>query len=160
MESKEADRKISDKETKKTEQRVIYSATSKWGTDKVPTSATERKRRGCVKAVAMGTRMVHAKGGYGGQIQATHSGITQEMPVQPTTRSMKLQSILLITLFIIECRTSGYVLFWNQFMVEVDRSSIAKISKFNYFLELVKGKPEEDILDLPHSQNGYKLEQT
>ena len=82
------------------------------------------------------------------------------MPAQPTTRSMKLQSILLITLFIIECTTSGYVLFWNQFLVEVDGSGIAKISEFNYILELVKGKPEEDILDLPHSQNGYKLEQT
>ena len=104
--------------------------------------------------------MVHAKGGYGGQIQATHSGIMQEMPAQPTTRSMKLQSILLITLFITECTTSGYVLFWNQFMVKVDGSGVAKISKFNYILELAKGKPEEDFLDLPHSQNRYKLEQT
>ena len=44
-------------------------------------------------------------------------------------------------------------------MFKVDGSGIAKISKFNYILELVKGKPEEDVLDLPHSQNGYKLEQ-
>ena len=38
--------------------------------------------------------------------------------------------------------------FWNQFSVEVDRSSMAKISKFNYLLEVVKGKPKEDILGL------------
>ena len=38
--------------------------------------------------------------------------------------------------------------FWNQFSVEVDGSSMAEISKFNYLLELVKGKPKEDILGL------------
>ena len=45
--------------------------------------------------------------------------------------------------------------FWNQFSVEVDGSSMAEISKFNYLLELVKGKPQEDILGLPHSTEGY-----
>ena len=55
--------------------------------------------------------------------------------------------------------------FWNQFMVEVDGSCIPEISKFNYLLELVTGKPKEDILGLPHSDDGYKeakriLEQT
>lgn len=45
---------------------------------------------------------------------------------------------------------------WNQFTVEVDGSSIAEISKFNYLLELVKGKPRDDILGLPHTQEGYE----
>ena len=45
--------------------------------------------------------------------------------------------------------------FWNQFTVEVDGSAISEISKFNYLLELVKGKPKEDILGLPHTQDGY-----
>ena len=35
--------------------------------------------------------------------------------------------------------------FWNQFTVEVDNSNISNISKFNYLLELVEGKPREDI---------------
>ena len=46
--------------------------------------------------------------------------------------------------------------FWNQFVIEVDGSSIADISKFNYLLELVEGKPKEDILGLPHTEDGYK----
>ena len=46
--------------------------------------------------------------------------------------------------------------FWNQFFIEVDGSSIADISKFNYLLELVEGKPKEDILGLPHTEDGYK----
>lgn len=41
-------------------------------------------------------------------------------------------------------------------MVEVDGSGIAKISKFNYLLELVKGKLREDILGLPHTEKGYE----
>lgn len=49
-------------------------------------------------------------------------------------------------------------LFWNG-------SSFSEISKFNYLLELVKGKPKDDILGLPHTGDGYKeakriLEQT
>ena len=39
--------------------------------------------------------------------------------------------------------------------VEVDGSSMAEISKFNYLLELVKGKPKKDILGLPHCTEGY-----
>jgi len=39
--------------------------------------------------------------------------------------------------------------------VEVDVSCISEISKFNYLLE-VGGKPKEDILGLPHSEDGYK----
>ena len=45
--------------------------------------------------------------------------------------------------------------FWNQFTVEVDGATISEISKFNYLLELVKGKPKEDILGLPHTEDGY-----
>ena len=46
--------------------------------------------------------------------------------------------------------------FWNQFSVEVDGSGISEISKFNYLLELVEGKPKDDILGLPHTQEGYE----
>ena len=45
--------------------------------------------------------------------------------------------------------------FWNQFSVEVDGSSIAEYSKFNYLLELVKEKSKEDILVSPHSTESY-----
>ena len=45
--------------------------------------------------------------------------------------------------------------FWNEFTVEVDGSGISEISKFNYLLELVKGKPKEDILGLMHTEDGY-----
>ena len=48
-----------------------------------------------------------------------------------------------------------WVRFWNQFSVEVDRSTISEISKFNYLLELTKGKPRNDILGLPHTTDGY-----
>ena len=48
--------------------------------------------------------------------------------------------------------------FWNQFSVKVNGSSISEISKFNYFLELTKGKPREDILGLPHTSDGYMEE--
>ena len=46
--------------------------------------------------------------------------------------------------------------FWNQFSVEINDSCIAEISKFNYLLELVKGKPRDDILGLPHTEEGYE----
>jgi len=39
--------------------------------------------------------------------------------------------------------------------VEVDGAKISEISKFNYLLELTKGKPREDILGLPHTKEGY-----
>ena len=48
-----------------------------------------------------------------------------------------------------------WVRFWNQFSVEVNRSTISKISKFNYFLELTKSKPRYDILGLPHTTDVY-----
>ena len=79
----------------------------------------------------------------------------------------KLQSVKLqkytITPFYGEYK--DWLRFWNQFTVEVDGSCISEISKFNYLLELVGGKPKEDILGLPHSEDGYKeakriLEQT
>ena len=37
----------------------------------------------------------------------------------------------------------------------MDGAAISEISKFNYLLELVKGKPKEDILGLPHTEDGY-----
>ena len=46
--------------------------------------------------------------------------------------------------------------FWNQFTVEVDGSNISSISKFNYLVELLEGKPREDILGLPHTVEGYE----
>ena len=45
--------------------------------------------------------------------------------------------------------------FWNQFTVEVDGSGISNISKFNYLLELVSGKPNDEILGLPYTEDGY-----
>ena len=47
--------------------------------------------------------------------------------------------------------------FWNQFSVEVDENSqLAEISKFNYLMEFVKGKPRDDITGLPHTAEGYE----
>ena len=46
--------------------------------------------------------------------------------------------------------------FWNQFTVEVDGSSLPEISKFHYLLELVEGKPKEDVLGLPQTIDGYE----
>ena len=48
-----------------------------------------------------------------------------------------------------------WIRFWNQLSIEVDGSAISKISKFNKLLELVKGKHREDILGLPHTEDGY-----
>ena len=48
-----------------------------------------------------------------------------------------------------------WIRFWNQFSVEVDRSTISEISKFNYLLGLVKGIPRDDILGLPHTEDRY-----
>ena len=47
------------------------------------------------------------------------------------------------------------VRFWNQFSVEVDRSTTSEISKFNYLLELTKGKSRNDIIGLPHTTDEY-----
>ena len=77
-------------------------------------------------------------------------------------QSVKLQKYT-ITQFKGEYK--DWLRFWNQFTVEVDGAGISEISKFNYLLELVTGKPREDILGLPHTSDGYKeakriLEQT
>ena len=45
--------------------------------------------------------------------------------------------------------------FWKQFRVEVDGSNLSDISKFNYLIELVKGKAKDCILGLPHTSEGY-----
>ena len=37
----------------------------------------------------------------------------------------------------------------------MDGAKISEISKFNYLLELTKGKPREDILGLSHTKEGY-----
>ena len=47
-----------------------------------------------------------------------------------------------------------WVRFWNEFSVEVVRSTINEISKFNYLFELTKGKPKNSILGLPHTTDG------
>ena len=51
-----------------------------------------------------------------------------------------------------------WVRFLNRFLVEVDGSNIAKVSKLIYLLEFVEGKPEDDILGLPHTPEGYEEE--
>ena len=48
-----------------------------------------------------------------------------------------------------------WIHFWNKFSVEVHESVISKVRKFNYLLELVKGKHTEDILRLPNTEEGY-----
>ncbi|XP_065652843.1 uncharacterized protein LOC136080158 [Hydra vulgaris] len=71
---------------------------------------------------------------------------------EATQQSVKLQKYT-ITKFNGDYK--DWLHFWNQFTVEVDNSNISNISKFNYLLELVEGKPREDILSLPHSLDGY-----
>ena len=73
-------------------------------------------------------------------------------PASAKPQSVKLQKYS-ITPF--KGDYKDWIRFWNQFSVEVDGSAILKISKFNYLLELVKGKPREDILGLPHTEDGY-----
>jgi len=80
--------------------------------------------------------------------------INKEKPVTTSPQSVKLQKYT-ITPFTGEYK--DWLRFWNQFIVEIDGSSIAAISKFNYLLvELVKEKPGEDILGLPHTPLGYE----
>lgn len=79
-----------------------------------------------------------------------------------STQSIKLQKY---TISPFSGDYKNWLRFWNQFTVEVDGSLLSEISKFNYLLELVKGKPKDDILGLPHTGDGYKevkqiLEQT
>ena len=70
---------------------------------------------------------------------------------EATQQSVKLQKYT-ITKFNGDYK--DWLRFWNQFTVEVDNSNISNISKFIYLLELVEGKPREDILGLPHSLDG------
>ena len=72
---------------------------------------------------------------------------------QPSTQAVKLQKYT-ITPFNGDYK--DWIRFWNQFTVEVDGSAISNISKFHYLLKLTKGKPREDILGLPHTDEGYK----
>ena len=74
------------------------------------------------------------------------SGVTESL------QSVKLQKYT-ITAFNGDYK--DWTRFWNQFSVEVDGAKISEISKFNYLLELTKGKPREDILGLPHTKDGY-----
>lgn len=71
----------------------------------------------------------------------------------PTTKvqSVKLQKYT-ITRFTGDYK--DWTRFWNQFL-EPDGAKTSEISKFNYFLELISGKPREDILGLPHKIEGY-----
>ena len=73
--------------------------------------------------------------------------------IKPTLGQVKLQKYR-ITPF--EGDYKDWTRLWNQFTVEVDGSTISEISKFNYLLELTKGKPRNDILGLPHTVEGYK----
>ena len=45
--------------------------------------------------------------------------------------------------------------FWPQFLTEIDQANINEVSKLNYMIELLKGKPKNDILGLPHNAEGY-----
>ena len=74
-----------------------------------------------------------------------------EEPMKP--QAVKLQKYT-ITPFSGDYK--DWLRFWNQFTVEVDASKISEISKLNYLLELVKGKPKDDILGLPHTVEGYE----
>ena len=78
---------------------------------------------------------------------------SQSMELAQKQPTMKLQKYT-ITPFRGDFR--DWLHFWNQFTVEVDGSGIAEISKFNYLMELVQGKPRDDILGLPHTPDGYK----
>ena len=60
--------------------------------------------------------------------------------IKPTSGQVKLQKYT-ITSF--EGDYKDWTRFWNQFTVEVDGSTIREISKFNYLLELTKGKPKK-----------------
>ena len=72
--------------------------------------------------------------------------------ISASVQSVKLQKYT-ITPF--EGDYKDWTRLWNQFSVEVDGANISDISKFNYLLELIKGKPREDILGLPHTKEGY-----
>ena len=78
---------------------------------------------------------------------------------QTSETSQKIQPSVKLQKYTITPFSGDYkdwLRFWNQFTVEVDGSTISEISKFNYLLELVKGKPRDDVLGLPHTVDGYE----
>ena len=77
----------------------------------------------------------------------------QQLGAAQKTQTVKLQKYT-ITPF--QGDFKDWLRFWNQFIAEVDGSGIAEISKFNYLLELVQGKPRDDILGLPHTCESYE----
>ena len=83
----------------------------------------------------------------------TRKKMAKEVTTKETTQSVKLQRCT-ITKFNGDYK--DWPRFWNQFTVEVDGSSLPEISKFNYLLELVEGKPKEDVLGLAHTIDGYE----
>ena len=89
------------------------------------------------------------------QTQLNERGITQQ---QGTTASSMVSAVKLQKYTITPFKGDyvDWLRFWNQFTVEVDNSAIAEISKFNYLMELVQDGPREDILGLPHTEEGYK----
>ena len=78
---------------------------------------------------------------------------------QTSETSQKIQPSVKLQKYTITPFSGDYkdwLRFWNQFTVEVDGSIISEISKFNYLLELVKEKPRDDVLGLPHTVDGYE----
>jgi hypothetical protein len=86
------------------------------------------------------------------KLNVSRTGEDVDIEVKARPQTVKLQKYT-ITPFTGDYK--DWLRFWNQFSVEVDASGISEISKFNYLLELLKGKPKEDILGLPHNEDGY-----
>ena len=79
------------------------------------------------------------------QISEVSSDITKNV------QSVKLQKYTITTF---EGDYTGWTRLGNQFR-KVDGAKIPEISKFNYLLELTKGKRLEDNLGLPHTKEEY-----
>ena len=98
--------------------------------------------------------MIHKNTGNGIRDgQKENRGHACQTPFKLHLPCMKLQKHTKNT---IQGGYKDWLCFWNQFIVEVDGSSIAGISKFNYLLKLAEGKPREDILGFPHTKYGYE----
>ena len=81
------------------------------------------------------------------------------VPQQQRTAANSMVSAVKLQKYTITPFKGDYVdwlRFCNQFTVEVDNSGIAEVSKFNYLMELVQDTPRDDILGLPHTEEGYK----
>ena len=79
-----------------------------------------------------------------------HDGnFTSQNGAKPNVKLQKLH----ILAFHGDCR--DFQRFWPQFITEIDDSNLNDISKFNYLIELCKGRPKNDILGLPHNSEGY-----